>query len=99
MQKIIGIEVKQGFYEGMACHNVYFIARSHRRRKGKGLKVEIIKTKVEMLTEILGKSSSVEDATNLVGHDVTFYFDSYKNVNFIRDVKETTAQNGFPISK
>lgn len=52
-----------------------------------------------MLIEILGKPSSVGDATNQVGHNVTFYFNAYKNVNFIRDVKETTAQNGFPISK
>jgi len=100
VQKIVGVEVKQGIYEGITYHNVYFHCTTPiEEEKGKGLKVEVIKAKVNMLSEIFGKPSSVGDATNLIGHDVTFYFDAYKNVNFIRDVKEATTQNGFPLSK
>ncbi|MCL2004085.1 MAG: hypothetical protein FWG72_08805 [Oscillospiraceae bacterium] len=90
--KIIGIEEKEGVYEGTAYHNIHFHGTEpFSNDKSAGLKTKEIKVKHKILSENFGKALTTKEILTFVGKEVAFYYDEYKNVNF---VQVETAGNG-----
>lgn len=82
--KIIGIEEKNGVYEGSTFHNVYFhCAKEFDNEKSKGFNVSKVKVKYDILTECSGKELTTSEILSLLNHDVKFHYDEYKNVSFV----------------
>lgn len=82
--KIIGIEEKFGEFENKPYHNVYFhCAKEFDNENSKGFNVSKVKVKYDTLTECCGKELTTKEILSLVGQDVKFHYDEYKNVSFV----------------
>jgi hypothetical protein len=89
MLKIVGVARRSGIYEGSAYDNLMlYTTKAFESGKGTGLEVKIIKVKFSVLCEIFGKQLSEKEIANFVGNEAVFYYDEYKNVNFIQFEKK-----------
>lgn len=90
--KVIGIEERQGVYEGNPYHNFLFHGtKDIEEGKGIGAAVELYKVKANRIIECLGKSVTREEIYGLIGSDLSFGLDSYKQVNLIRVIEKESV--------
>jgi len=81
MPKIIGVESKQGVYEGAPYHNAYFNCTTPiESDKGAGLRVERIKVKHQVIVDLLGKHPTDKDLQSFVGKEVDFLYNKFQTV-------------------
>lgn len=82
--KIIGIEDKIGEYEGSPYHNVNIhTAIEFNNDISKGFNTKKVKVKYDVLTNSFKKAFTTAEILNLVGKDVDFSYDEFKNVKKI----------------
>lgn len=90
--KIIGIEEKFGEFENKPYHKVHFhCAEEFHNEKSKGLRVEVVKVKYDILTESFDKALTTAEILSLVGQEVDFYYDKFKNVSIVNVIESTPA--------
>lgn len=88
--KIIGIEEKIGEFDNRPYHNVNFhCAEEFNNEKSNGLRVSTTKVKYDTLTESFDKALTTAEILSLVGQDVDFYYDKYKNVTIVNVIEST----------
>lgn len=81
--KILGIEERFGEFENKPYHNVYFhCGEEFKNEKSKGFNVSMVKVRYDTLTKSFEKELTTSEILSLVGKDVEFYYDKYKNVTF-----------------
>lgn len=86
--KIIGIEETSGEFDNRLYHNVNFhCAEEFKTEKSKGLRVSTTKVKYNALTESFDKELTTAEILSLVGQDVDFYYDKYKNVTIVNVIE------------
>ncbi len=82
--KIIGIEERIGEFENKPFHNVNFnCAEEFTSENSKGLNVSKVKVRYDVLTNSFDKALTNAEILSLVGKDVEFYYDKYKNVSVV----------------
>jgi len=90
--KIIGIEERFGEFENKPYHNINFhCAEEFVNEKSKGLNVSKIKVRYDVLTDSFDKALTTTEVLSLVGKDVEFYYDKYKNVSIVNVFDSTQA--------
>lgn len=90
--KIIGIEETSGEFDNRPYHNVNFhCAEEFNNEKSKGLRVSTTKVKYNVLTESFDKELTTAEILSLVGQDVDFYYDKYKNVTIVNVIESTST--------
>lgn len=90
--KIIGIEEKIGEFDNRPYHNVNFhCAEELNDENSKGLKVSIAKVKYDALTNSFDKALTTAEIKSLVGQDVEFYYDKYKNVTIVNVIESASV--------
>jgi hypothetical protein len=85
---IIGVEEKQGVYEGNAYHNAVFhgtVPIEH--ENGVGLKPKSVKVKFGVLSQNFGKALTTKEILSFVGKQLNFFYDEYKNVIVVQVVE------------
>lgn len=83
--KIVGVEQKSGVYESIQYNNVKcHCTAPFENGKGSGFKVKEFKVKYSVLSEIVGKQLTEKELAALVGKEVSFYYDEFKNVSYIQ---------------
>ena len=88
--KIIGIEERIGEFENKPYHNVNFhCAEEFENEKSAGVKVSIVKVRYDILTKTFGKELTTSEIKSLVGKDVDFLYDKYKNVSYVEFANST----------
>lgn len=92
--KIIGVRDSSGKYEGTDYHNVIlFCTEPFQNDKGAGLQAKSFKVKNDILTRIFGRQLTTKEIYGLIGQDANFYYDEYKNVQFVEFMqKEASAK-------
>lgn len=82
--KIVGIEEKLGEFNNKPFHHVYFhCAKEFTNEKSKGLNVSAVRVRYDALTNSFDKALTSAEILSLVGKDVEFYYDQYKNVSIV----------------
>lgn len=88
--KIIGIEERIGEFENKPYHNVNFhCAEEFENEKSEGVRVSIVKVRYDILTKTFGKELTTSEIKSLVGKDVDFLYDKYKNVSYVEFANST----------
>lgn len=88
--KIIGIEERIGEFESKPYHNVNFhCAEEFENEKSEGVRVSIVKVRYDILTKTFGKELTTSEIKSLVGKDVDFLYDKYKNVSYVEFANST----------
>lgn len=88
--KIIGIEERIGEFESKPYHNVNFhCAEEFENEKSEGVRVSIVKVRYDILTKTFGKELTTSEIKSLVGKDVEFLYDKYKNVSYVEFANST----------
>jgi hypothetical protein len=86
--EIVGVAHRSGNFNGADYSNIQFhTVIPFADNKGVGMKVDVKKTKVAMLSEVFGKPTTVDEVMQMVGKLVNFHYDEYGNVNLIREFK------------
>ena len=88
--KIIGIEERIGEFENKPYHNVNFhCAEEFENEKSEGVRVSIVKVRYDILTKTFGKELTTSEIKSLVGKNVEFLNDKYKNVSYVEFANST----------
>ena len=88
--KIIGIEERIGEFENKPYHNVNFhCAEEFENEKSEGVRVSIVKVRYDILTKTFGKELTTSEIKSLVGKNVDFLYDKYKNVSYVEFANST----------
>lgn len=88
--KIIGIEERIGEFESKPYHNVNFhCAEEFENEKSEGVRVSIVKVRYDILTKTFGKELTTSEIKSLVGKNVDFLYDKYKNVSYVEFANST----------
>lgn len=90
--KIIGIEEKIGEFDNKSYHNVNFhCAEEFNNERSNGLRVSTTKVKYDALTESFDRTLTTSEILSLVGQDVDFYYDKYKNVSIVNIIESKST--------
>lgn len=90
--KIIGIEEKIGEFDNKPYHNVNFhCAEEFNNERSNGLRVSTTKVKYDALTESFDRTLTTSEILSLVGQDVDFYYDKYKNVSIVNIIESKST--------
>jgi hypothetical protein len=89
--KIIGIEIREGTYEGRAYKNVMFYGTEKiKNERSIGVSVRFEKVAFALLEE---KNGIVEDdeVLGLMGKNLDFAYDKYDRVSYVVELPEAVA--------
>ena len=78
--KVIGIARQQGEYEGRRYDNFLLYCSTDPSNGTTYIGGYCPNMKVKVKSNIMSDCVNLDQVANLVGHDVDFYYDSYKNV-------------------
>jgi len=87
MSVVLGIARKSGEYEGQRYDNyIFHCAYPAESKESVGQITEAVKVKRSKIIdgECFGEKVTDDDVFGLLGRDITFGYDKYQHVNFIR---------------
>jgi hypothetical protein len=82
--KVTGISERIGTYEGFEYHNFMFYGTNPiKPGKGFGEETEVAKVKFAVLKETFGHDLTADSVYALIGREVKFGYNQFKDVEFI----------------
>lgn len=87
--QVVGIKEAKGEFEGRKYHNLNIHCLVPAENNDIGQLSEIVKIKVDNLTNVFGKTMSDDDFVDLIGEEIECGYNRYGQCNYVRIIAQS----------